>query len=792
MGKCDIFIILPIFFFVFIWYVDYVVGQPSQAPNVRDLIKRFENSNESVNSNDNIINTSNQLERNINYDPNNLYNIRQNKKYENTAGRSYVSRNPNTFSSDNMINRRNTHDEQYMRDKGNENNRRSSLPNNSRISTKYYGSDQEIIQNKPVNNLYLGKSLDDFYNNLGVTSNDFEEEEQINYNENDAFSSFSYNNQNDGSSVLYDEFEYVDSNNYAENGGNNNSSSNSNNNNNNIGNNRNITYNENDVSYNDSNNAYSTLSNMHRNNKIIPNSSSLYGNKIFNNYSNSAFNNLPNNYNREHEMITPFNNNPNIYVPSEYSNPLDAYVHANNPQFSTQSYGNNMDEMNKLRRKSNLAPRDIYTVNNSLDERSINNNTPLDNMNATPSYTTEGNKNISKNINKNIKTNKSKKTSGSNLFSKNKKNDNASTNELNRYKDASKKIFNDNMYNKYENKNYPKSVYMFNEYQNNFFFNKILKSPSSNSIKKIFQKNTQNKNMSNIVSVTKDLQVATQDCIIKNKNKLTKPVILKYIALNNKKYLNKYEYAMSYIHFTCNSTNNKKSNMCLDIKPMLYIENDKNISDMINRLPNIYILNTIEYILTDPKTSSSYKSLIKNNIKNHHLTVTDIILLLSNNYFKNINSILVNHYIRFVNTKNETYLLKYYLSALISFVPFIKPAMKIYYDHTYLKLSLYTLNLEIAKVFNELLSVILKWSQAFKNENTHITNQIVIKMYKKLSSFSHNRNTNLGHMFRSLEVILRYQRMFNDIKKGKEDEYEVMISYFTKYMRNVYAKTITS
>nr|SPJ13311.1 conserved Plasmodium protein, unknown function [Plasmodium sp. DRC-Itaito] len=166
----------------------------------------------------------------------------------------------------------------------------------------------------------------------------------------------------------------------------------------------------------------------------------------------------------------------------------------------------------------------------------------------------------------------------------------------------------------------------------------------------------------------------------------------------------------------------------------------------------------------NPK-NDNMKKINKNSLTNLYMLMFIILLhvivkiIIKKTCCHDINLDIIQKVIKiFLNTKNETYLLKYYLSALISFVPFIKPAIKIYYDHRYVNLSLYTLNLEIAKVFNGLLNVILKWSQAFKDEHTHMTNQIVIQMYKQLSSFSHNRNPNLGHMFKSLEVILRYQK----------------------------------
>ncbi|GAB69262.1 hypothetical protein PCYB_146900 [Plasmodium cynomolgi strain B] len=282
---------------------------------------------------------------------------------------------------------------------------------------------------------------------------------------------------------------------------------------------------------------------------------------------------------------------------------------------------------------------------------------------------------------------------------------------------------------------------------------------SSTGIKRIFSRSGKEDGR----SITGELQMAAEQCIVKNRSKLSRPVLMKNLAFNDPKLLKNYEYAVSYISDNCKNG----SAACLEIRPMIYREDDLDAASIVTSLPNIYILSTYEYLLTNLRMCGSFRTMVKSRVKENKLTPTDIVQLLSSAYFKSwVNTILVKYLISFLMTK--------------------KPALKIYFGESYAKLSAYILDAEVNKMIGEMLDVALRWTQAFQQKFSDESNRILLRVHKKLAAYSKNRNGRLAGKFRTLEELLLRQKVASDVVSNQDQGYRLLIQNVLKYVQNVH------
>ncbi|ANQ10930.1 Uncharacterized protein PCOAH_00052330 [Plasmodium coatneyi] len=338
----------------------------------------------------------------------------------------------------------------------------------------------------------------------------------------------------------------------------------------------------------------------------------------------------------------------------------------------------------------------------------------------------------------------------------------------------------------------PSIITLFSNYQRDLFLRKYSKPSSNvggstsgnvsgNGVKRIFSFSRSGKNGE--PSIMGELQTAAEQCIAKNSNKLSRLVLMKNLAFNDTKLLENYEYAVSYIWNNCK----KGSATCLDIRPMIYREDDPDASSIVTSLPNIYILSTYEFLLTNLRMCGPLRTMVKNRVKENKLTPTDIVLLLSGAYFKSwVNNILVKHLINFLKTKNVMHLERYFLAVVITFAPFIKPALKIYFGERYAKVSTYSLDVEVNKMIREMLDVALRWTQAFQEKFSDESNRILLKVHKRLASYSKSRNGRLSGRFRTLEALLLRQKVASDVVSNQDQGYRFLIQHVLKYVQNVH------
>ncbi|KJP87381.1 hypothetical protein AK88_02938 [Plasmodium fragile] len=339
----------------------------------------------------------------------------------------------------------------------------------------------------------------------------------------------------------------------------------------------------------------------------------------------------------------------------------------------------------------------------------------------------------------------------------------------------------------------PSLITLFSTYQRDLFLHKYSKpsgniggnvsgnvnTSSSTGLKRLFSRSGTDARL----SITGELQMAAEQCIAKNRSKLTRPVLMKNLAFNNSDLLRNYEYAVSYILENCKNGNSA----CLNIRPMTYSELNPDVASIVTSLPNIYILSTYEFLLTNLRMCGSFRTMVKNRVKENKLTPTDIVLLLSSAHFKSwVNQILVKHLASFLMTKKAVHLEKYFLSVVISLTPFIKPALKIYFGERYAKLSTYSLDVEMNKMISEMLDVALRWTQAFQHKFSDESNKILLKVHKELASYSKSRNGRLSGKFRTLEALLLRQKLASDVTNNQDQGYRLLIQHVLKYVQNVH------
>ncbi|KMZ96524.1 conserved Plasmodium protein, unknown function [Plasmodium vivax] len=337
----------------------------------------------------------------------------------------------------------------------------------------------------------------------------------------------------------------------------------------------------------------------------------------------------------------------------------------------------------------------------------------------------------------------------------------------------------------------PSVLTLFTTYQRDLFLRKYSKvgggsggmggsnASSSRGVKRLFSRSGKDDGQ----SITGELQTAAEQCIAKNRSKLSRPVLMKNLAFNDPKLLKNYEYAVSYISDNCKNGNAA----CLDIRPMIYREDDPDLASIVTSLPNIYILSTYEFMLTNLWMCGLLRTMVKNRVKENKLTPTDIVLLLSGEYFKSwVNNTLVKHLIAFLTTKRVIHLEKYFLAVLISFAPFIKPALKMYFGERYAKLSAYSLDVEVNKMVGEMLGVALRWTQAFQEKFSDESNRVLLQVHRRLAAYSKSRNGGLTGKFRTLQELLLRQKVASDVTSNQDQGYRLLIQHVLKYVQNVH------
>ncbi|EUD64894.1 hypothetical protein C922_04738 [Plasmodium inui San Antonio 1] len=336
----------------------------------------------------------------------------------------------------------------------------------------------------------------------------------------------------------------------------------------------------------------------------------------------------------------------------------------------------------------------------------------------------------------------------------------------------------------------PSAITLLSNYQRNFFLQKYSKpsgkvggnvngsASSSTGVKGLFSRSGKEDGL----SITGELQMAAKQCIAKNTSKLSGLVLMKNLAFNDPELVKNYGYAVSSISDNC------KNGVagCLDMRPMIYKEEDPDAVSIVPTLPNIYILSTYEYLLTNLRMCGSLRTMVKNRVKENKLTPTDIVLMLSSEYFKgSVNRTLVKYLISFLMRKRVMDLEKYFLAVVISFTPFIKPALKMYFGERYAKLSTYTLDAEVNKMIGEMLDVALRWTQAFQRKFSDESNRILLKVHRRLAGYSKSRNRRLPRKFRTLEALLLRQKVASDVVSNQDQGFRLLIHQVLKYVQNL-------
>ncbi|SBT82763.1 conserved Plasmodium protein, unknown function [Plasmodium ovale] len=765
--KFSLFIFFQTACFFTIWSSGNVRGQPVKRGKVSDLIKKFENpSNVSNLYPDSIVERSfergyEDREQLLSRKKKTSYDQQQPSTSYGNAGRKFYSKDvipsneQRSTQGGNDYNYDNTDDDDDDDDSDDYGYTPDSIDNGSPSSSRDYNHSGSGDDSRDGNRgeggrvggrsaPYLGKSFDNFRKNLGLGMDDFSDDPEL-YDNPSGRSSPTSSSYDDA--PIYDNFQFVKPKNL-------------------VGSNTDFYNTRDDRSQHAYDNKMLSSRNHIPTNEQEDENMYEYAYQInpIKDSENSNIYNYPI-YNTSPSTSSQFrrSNEPlDVHVESEYSLPVD---NKNFPVNQIMEERQNANSVPTIFREKTKSTEEIHKYN------TLNSPNPNFDDNIFPGKS-------GYDPSKGIERKKSSKKGFFKSFRKN-KNEEETTVGLGRHRDMPKQIYNSNEKKVQKEVNKLSNVEIFNIYQKNFFLKKILRS-DSNPIKKFFQRNSASEK---IISVTNEVQKAAQQCVIKNQGKLTKQVIMQQLAFNNQELLKKYEYTISYITFHHHS--NKDT--CLDIKPMIYKEDDRNIGNMLTSLPNIYILNTYEFILSNPAMCSSFKYVIKNKRRDNHFSPTDMVLLLSTSYFRTVNPTLVTYLMNFLRTKNEIYLKKYYLSIMMTFVPFIKPAMKIFFQDNYKNLNEYIINTEIQKIFNELLYISLEWTQAFKEKCTESTNKVILQMYKTLTSYSRNTNKSLSRKYKSLEMILHLQRMEKDLVNKKDDKLNVVINLIMKYMRNIYS-----
>ncbi|CAD2105956.1 conserved Plasmodium protein, unknown function [Plasmodium vinckei brucechwatti] len=602
-------------------------------------------------------------------------------------------------------------------------------PNENSPSGNY--GDQDFSQN---NAPYLGRSFDDFRNKLGLRPEDFSRDTGI------------YSNTNIRRDTgLYDEFNtpIADDIQYTKYG-------NSENSNNSTRERRGSGMRQ------SPNNEHNARSNKNSNTYINPNEhDGTYAN--------------PDEYNSENQSTSSSqlmehvlnSDNDSIDQRSVRSNPLD-YVSQNNDYRSnfggrinprnTQHIEN--DNYSMLNSQRDYEDSDSSSSRNSGNRSNSRNNPPIRNIDR-------GNKDDAQNRNNRL--------SHSNSAPALNKNYGGARQSAPRSAPTNKII--------------ESYIGIYITYQRNIFYNKITRVERS-PVKKFFKMSNSN---DKIISVTEELLNSSKQCIAQNINKLTRDVLLKNLALNNPNLIKNYEQTVSYIVV---NSKYKNQESYLNIKPVPYKYSEIHVENSSTILPNMYILNTYEFMLSNQRMCSKFRTILKNKKRDNNLKPADVVLMLSFDYIKNVSPTLVSNLTQFIKTKQSIYMKKYYFNAMMALIPFIKPALKIYYGETiYKDLTTYKIQSETKSIFDELLLISLKWAQAFKDKYSAADNKIILDMHRTISEFSTSKTRTLSRTFVSLENILYKELITNDMINNKDDNQKILISYIVKCFRNIYFST---
>ncbi|CRG97071.1 conserved Plasmodium protein, unknown function [Plasmodium gallinaceum] len=782
----NFFLYVPFIFFFLLWNSTYVCGQIKDKVKVKQIAKFFENYNNSPNSR-------------VYLDENNSIGEHSQNR-DHLLNRRDIIKDENIESLSNDIDKDSLSFYEGVNDTGYDEN--SYQRNKRNILQEYTDDDSDIYdeayandKNKPnVKNprLYLGKSFEDFHNALGLTIDDFNSGTDSYYEKDNIFSKSSISNES-----IYDNIQLDKSNVYE---------------------NFNTESEKVKTGYphlsveKEPFDAYKS-----RNSYNTP----LYGdkNKDHGNYSkytehiyddpesylrhkNESIYNKPVSYSRRNnESIydeplsysghnnentydevfrTPHTSNNNIYdeailhlsrrnssadkspvlVRSKYDTPVenDDSINHDNILSSENNVGHNSRE----ERPPTIPPFDFNAEKNFHKRYDYN-----DQLGNTNNYFMENSDTIQN------------KKGFLGFFKKNKSKNN-STKDTQRYEDTSR-IINEKLNERYGNSENLTELEMFNKYQDKYFLNRIV-NVSNSRIKKMLGKDSPS-----TVPVTHELESVTGKCLVKNIPMLSNDIMLKNLCFNNLRTLKYYQQIISSMDFNCKS----KNKSCIDIGPMVYNES-KTVNSIINILPNIYTLNMTEFILTNPKLCKQFKLELKKKKEKNYLNVTDIVLLLSNSYFKRVNPRLVNHMLTFLKTQNHTHLIKYYLGVLISFSPFIKPAIKIYFHENYHNLTPHFLDFKIKSIIYDLIGIAHRWTAVFNKESTQQTTNINTNMLKTLKKFYNNTNVRFYKKFKSLESILSHEKILNDHQEKNYERLKAINENIMKYMNNIYSLFFTN
>ncbi|CXJ27935.1 conserved Plasmodium protein, unknown function [Plasmodium berghei] len=749
--------------FMIFWKFGNGKGGDEQKRNVKDLIRRYESINNSNDSNYEDRDNAPNRRQNVAFDdqkPSTSYaNRNDDKQYgrmnmkENAKNDGNNMANDEDYDDDNSKSEKFNYHEPSNNYRGNNNymydsntqipmySNKSNLyssnfrdPNENHSSENY--GDQYSPQNSPN---YLDRSFDDFRNKLGLSSEDFSRETETYSNTTNKRNT---GLDNDLNSFVTDDIQYtkyestenpINSSNQRRDSGMRQSPNNEyNDRNNNNGNNRN--------------------SNMY----INPNE---YDDTYTNSY---GYNSQNKSINSSYVMRYGLNGgNDNIDQQTIYSNPID-YTSSNNNYSS--SFGGNI----KPRNIQHIENDNSSILNSQRDYEDSDRNSSRYGDNRSNRQNKSPIRNIDRG-NKGDAQNRSKRVAHANSIP-----------ILHRKYDEERQP---TAHSTITNKILASYIDIYTAQQRNIFYNKntrVEKSP----IKNFFKMSNSN---DKIISVTEELLNSSKQCIIKNINKLTNEVLLKNLALNNTNMIKNYEQAVSYVVFN-SKIKNRESH--LDIKSVPYNYSEAYVENSSVILPNMYILNTYEFMLSNQRICGKFRTIIKNKKRDNNLKPVDVVLMLSFDYIKNMNPILVSNLMQFIKTKQSIYMKKYYFNIMVALIPFIKPALKIYYgEKIYKDLTTYKIQSEIKNIFDELLLISIKWAQAFKDKYSATDNKVILDMHRTISEFSTSKTRTLSKTFVSLENILYKELITSDMIDNKDDNQKVLISYIVKCFRNIYYTT---
>ncbi|KEG03852.1 hypothetical protein YYE_00754 [Plasmodium vinckei vinckei] len=757
--------------FMLFWKFGNAKDGNEKKRNVKDLIRRYETVNdpsdlnnssststESANANNENIDTVPYGRQNVTFDDQQPSTSYANRSDENQYVRMDMKRNPNIYGR-NMITDEDYDDDDSDSDefnysqssnnyKGNNNYMYDSnvqIPKNGNKSNLYGNNSRDPNENNPSGNYsdqnssqnntpYLGRSFDDFRSKLGLRPEDFSRDSEMYSNTNTK--------RNTG---LYDEFNtsIADDIQYTKYG----NSENSNN------------------STRDRRDSGMRKSPNNENNSRNNTNTNWYIN--LNEYDDNYAN--PDEYNSQNQsssssqrMEDDLNSgSDSIDRRSVRSNPLD-YINQNNDYRS--SYGGRTnprniqhiedDNYSMLNSQRDYEDSDSSSSRNSGNRSNSRNRPPIRNIDR-------GNKGDAQNRNNRISHSNSAPTLNKNAG------------EARRSTPR----------NSPTNKIIESYIGTYITHQRNIFYNKITRVEKS-PVKKFFKMNNSN---DKIISVTEELLNSSKQCIAQNINKLTRDVLLKNLALNNPNLIKNYEQTVSYIVVNSKYKNTESH---LNIKPVPFKYSEVHVENSSTILPNMYILNTYEFMLSNQRMCSKFRTIIKNQKRDNNLKPADVVLMLSFDYIKNVSPTLVSNLTQFIKTKQSIYMRKYYFNTIMALIPFIKPALKIYYGETiYKDLTTYKIQSEIKSIFDELLLISVKWAQAFKDKYSAADNKVILDVHRTISEFSTSKTRTLSKTFVSLENILYKELITNDMVNNKDDNQKILISYIVKCFRNIYFST---